>query len=136
MVAGIVLLLGTVSYAHAAAPRRCISGRAQAFAAIQKDPPYLVGDIPNHFTSVQHYFSRRYNCKARSAEVRRVDLGLYDVRFPGISSQAVLVTALSDEGVTASAFPEDGFIRVALRGPLGNNNLASRRDVAFSLVVF
>lgn len=136
VIAGVVLLLGTVSYAHATSPRRCIAGRALAFVAIQDDPPYLAGDIPGHFTSDQRYFSRRYNCKGRSASVRRVDLGLYDVLFPGITSHAVQVTALSDEGITASAYPEDGFVRVALRGPLSGSNLAARRDVAFSLVVF
>lgn len=131
-----ILLLGTISYAGAGPNPGCMTGRARAFIAISADPPYLVGDIPNHFTFDQRYFSRRYNCKGQSAAVRRVDLGLYDVRFPGISSHAIQATALSDEGVTASAYPEDGFIRVALRGPLSGNNVAARRDVAFSIAVF
>lgn len=137
LVAGVILILGTVSYGTAA-PRgpRCTFGRALAFAAIRRDPPYLVGDIPNHFTSDSRYFSRRYDCRGESVEVRRVDLGVYDVRFTGVTSSVVQVTALSDEGVTASAFPRDGFIRVALRGPISGNNVATRRDVAFSLVVF
>jgi hypothetical protein len=97
----------------------------------------LVGTIPSVFNSNPVYFVRRYNCEGRSAFVRRVSLGIYDVRFPGLNPRAVIATAMSDEGVSASAFPlADGIVRIALRGPIVGNDVMSRRDVPFSVVVY
>lgn len=137
LVTGLILALalGTVSYSGAAT--RCRTGEAQAFVAIQREPLYLVGTIPSSFTLNQNYFSRRYSCKGNPPAVRRVSLGLYDVLFPGLDPQVVLVTALSDEGVSASVWPVgNGIVRVALRGPLGGADVATRRDVPFSVAVF
>jgi len=130
----IVSVLATVS--HSAGPG-CNTGEARAFVAIESDPPFLVGIIPNRFTGERRYFSVRYNCRGGSAQVRRVDEGLYDVRFPGLRPRAVVVSAISDEGTTASALPlGNDTVRVTLRGPLDGSEIASRRDVAFSIVVF
>ena len=136
IVAALALVLLVASYAESATPA-CKRGSAQAFVAIQPDPNYLVGTIPSVFNSNPAYFVRRYNCEGRSAFVRRVSLGIYDVRFPGLNPRAVIATAMSDEGVSASAFPlADGIVRIALRGPIVGNDVMSRRDVPFSVVVY
>lgn len=114
-----------------------MTGQAQAFATIQNDPLFLVGTIPSKFSARAIFFSSRYSCKGFPPQVRRVGLGLYDVLFPGIRIHAASVGAVSDEGITASFWPiSDGIVRVALRGPLGGADVATRRDVAFSLVVY
>lgn len=117
--------------------RRCKTGSALGFIAIRSEPLYLVGTIPSSFTFAAGYFSRRYNCRLKSVGVRRAGLGLYDVVFPGLRPAVLIVSAISDEGVSASAWPVgDGVVRVALRGPLGGSDVAARRDVAFSLVLY
>ena len=75
-------------------------------------------------------------CKGGSAQVRRVDEGVYEVRFPQVSARLALVTATSDEGVTSSAIVFGSTVRVALRGPLHGPDLMERRDVPFVVVVY
>lgn len=128
--------VATSSYGSTS-PHKCPSSGAKAFVAIQSDPAYIVGTIPSAFTSDQRFFMRRFNCLGQGAQVRRVTLGIYDVKFPGLNPTAVVSTAISDEAVTSSVEPlTDGIVRVALRGPLGGSDIASRRDVAFTVVVY
>lgn len=115
----------------------CQFGRVQGFVQIRDNPDYLVGTIPSTFTSDARFFSRRYNCKRLSAEVRRVDLGTYDVRLPGLGNRAVFVSAVSLDGVSTSAAQVSlGVYRVVLRGPLVRNDVLVLRDMAFALAVF
>lgn len=117
--------------------RRCIAGSAFGFVALQDEPGYLVGTIPSTFTADSRYFTRRYNCTSRSALVRRSGLGSYDVRFPGLNIRLAVASAISEEAVTASVHPlGDGTVRISLRGPLAGDDVASRRDVAFTVVVY
>lgn len=125
------------SYVRSSIARGCRTGEARAFVAIRQDPAYLVGTIPATFTEEAAFFQRRYNCTGQSAAVRRVDEGIYDVRLRGLIPRLALASAISDEGVSASVLPlGNDTVRVALRGPLRGNAIASRRDVAFSLVVY
>jgi hypothetical protein len=115
----------------------CQYGRAQAFITVKNDPEYLVGTIPNMLTGSKRFLQRIYNCKGRGAQIRRVDLGTYEVRFPGLHRRSGVVSVVSQEGVSSSVQPfgRDTY-RVALRGPTLINGVLSRRDVAFTLVVF
>lgn len=138
LIVGFAILIASVLVqATSSAATSCGAGEARAFASIRQEPPYLVGTIPSKFTGQARYFQRRYNCRNASAEVRRVDLGVYDVRFRKLIPRAVIVTALSDAGVTTSAFPlGNDTVRVVLRGPLGGERIASHRDVPFTVVVY
>lgn len=137
VVALVVLALILALPSSGADARLCGRGDALGFVAIQDDPAYLVGTIPSSFTADSRYFVRRFNCRRGSAFVRRVRLGEYDVRFPGLSVRLALASAISEEGVTASVHPlGDGTVRISLRGPLAGDDVASRRDVAFSVVIY
>ncbi len=131
----LLLALALPGSSHAAHPR-CQFGRAQGFISVRNNPEFLVGTVPNRFSSSSRYFSRRYNCKGNLPLIRRVDLGLYDVRFPGLARRTAFATAISQEGVSVSVQPMGDVYRVALRGPLAVNEVLSRRDVAFSIVLF
>lgn len=139
-VVGCLIIIATTiaSIGHSASEsNRCPTGQAHGLAAISHDPSYLVGTIPSTFQKNPRYFFQRYNCLGRSAEVRRLDEGVYEVHFPGLRIRLALVSAISDEGVSASYFPVgQGIVRVVLRGPLSGEPIAQRRDVAFSVVVF
>ncbi len=114
----------------------CIFGRVQGFVSLRAEPIFLVGTIPARESSNPKYFSRRFNCKRNTPTVRRVDDGIYDVQFPGLNWRTAFVTAISQEGVSASVTVDKDMYRVALRGPLVIDNALVRRDVAFSISVF
>lgn len=136
VIAIIVAVAVVTSYAEGHR-NRCAAGTALGFATIQPDPAFLVGTIPSKFTSDARYFARRFSCLARPAEVRRVDLGTYDVRFPGLNPVTIAATVVSDEGIYISAIGlGDGIVRVAMRGPVIDGDVASRRDVAFTVVIY
>lgn len=134
----VAVLLGSLTLSSEASHIGCHTGQAAGFVTIRSDPPSLVTTIPSQFRGDAGFFFRRYNCTGRSAQVRRVDLGVYEIRFPGLQGRLALVSAISEEGISASVHPlEDGVYRVALRGPIqGISELAARRDVAFSIVVY
>lgn len=134
---GGVLLLGVAVSQTQASHLGCHTGDALGFVAIRADPPYLVGTLPSRFTGMPVFFEARYNCEHKGVQARRIDLGTYEVRFLGLSPHVVLTDALSAEGVSSSSENMgNGTVRVFLRGPLGGNNVATRRDVPFSVVVY
>jgi hypothetical protein len=135
VIVAVAVLLGMIAGYGAGAPQACRSGDAQGFAAIRDDPPNVAGNIPNRFTRDPQYFSRRYNCTGGHVYARRLDLGVYEVRFPGLPGRAPVVSALSQEGVTASVFVFDDVYRIALRGPLAGEDIARRRDVPFAIAI-
>jgi hypothetical protein len=139
LVVALLLGMGLVVGWHEAKGQgpACQYGRVQGFVSIRNDPEYLIGTVPSQFTGSFRFFQRRYNCTGRRVEVRRVDLGVYDVRFPGLHRRSVVASAVSQEGVSVSAQPfgKDTY-RVALRGPIVRENVLVRRDVAFTIAIF
>jgi hypothetical protein len=133
---GLALTLGVVSYAAGDDGQRCRSGQAQGFISVQEDPPYLVGTIPSKPSFSAVYFNRRFNCLGRSAAIRRVDLGIYDVFFPGLPNRTAVATAISENSPSVSVFAMEDTYRVYIRGPLAGADVASRRDLPFSLVIY
>lgn len=135
-VLALLVALGLISIGGAASGPTCVYGRVQGFIAIRSDPVYLVGTIPSQFTANPDYFARRYDCKRTAPQVRRVDLGVYDVRLPELGNRVAVATGFGD-GVTASVQGlDDGIYRVFLRGPVVQNTVLVRRDVPFSLVIY
>lgn len=131
------VLLGPLTLSGTTASR-CATGDALAFAAIRTSPTHLAGQIPSLYTGKARYFGRRYNCTGGGVEVRRLGLGLYNIRFPGLNPRVVLVSALVQEGTSASALPlGDNSIHVVLRGPgVGEDGTLTKRDVPFAIAVF
>lgn len=118
-------------------PACATPGGARAFASVTGDRQLGVGDIPSVFSGQATWFGQRFNCTRASAQVRRVDLGLYQVRFPGIHSQVAVVSAISDVGASASVhYLGQSIWQIALRGPLIYDGALVGRDIPFSLVVY
>lgn len=134
-VGALAAALGVVTVAQSAPA--CPTGQVHGYVTLENDPLFLVGTVPGQFTASPIFFAARYNCKGVVPQVKRVGLGLYDVLFPGLRIRAATVDAISDEGISSSFWPlGNGIVRVALRGPLGGADVATRRDVPFSLVVY
>lgn len=119
------------------ANNRCQGGVAKAYATLQNDPGYLVGTIPNKYTDDSIFFTIRYNCRFGSVDIKRVDLGTYDVRFPNLKLFTAVATVVSDNGSYASVQPINGNeFRVVIRGPVSQANVSLRRDLPFSIVAY
>lgn len=123
--------------ANGAAPApTCRTGEAQGFAAIRWNPEGTIGQLVGKSSSPR-WFWRRYNCTGRGVSIRRLDRGVYDIDFPGLGNRLAVVSAISQEGVSASVQPfGTGLFRVTLRGPIVDENLLTRRDIPFTIVVF
>lgn len=121
---------------ESAAPSACKTGEAQGFAALRWDPIGLVGELDGE-SQRQRWFWRRYNCTGRGVSIRRVDRGVYDIEFPGLGYRMAVVSAINQEGTSASVQPfGTGLFRVVLRGPVSEDRLLQRVDVPFAIAVF
>jgi hypothetical protein len=131
-----LMVVGALALRAEGSHLECHTGQVTGFATIRSQPQYLVGTIPSTFSSRDAFFTARYNCEGRGVHVRRVDQGVYDVRFRGARPRVAIADAISTEGVSSSVQIIGDTVRVSLRGPLNGSDVASRRDVAFSVVTY
>ena len=76
---------------------RCATGAVRGIAAVTGDPSKGMANIPDQFSSAQALFSRTFNCGGGGPQVRRVSIGVYELRFPGNAAQSALVSASTAE---------------------------------------
>jgi hypothetical protein len=105
-----------VAISHAVAPQaRCANGAVRGIAAVTGDPTKGMGNIPDQFSNSKALFSRTFTCRGGAPEVRRISLGVYEVRFPGNPVQSAVV---SSSGAESWLTPEPGGIfRIGLHVP-------------------
>jgi hypothetical protein len=83
-----------LAVSHAVKPQaRCANGAVRGIAAVTGDPNKGIANIPDQFSSSKALFSRAFNCAGGAVQVRRVDLGLYEIHFAGNAAQSALVSA-------------------------------------------
>ena len=115
----------------------CRTGEIQGYALITDSRIGGVGAIPSRFTTAQRYFGRRYNCTQRLIAVRRLDEGLYEVRFPGNRAVVISASAFNADGTASSAVARGaGSYLVRLLGPRIDSNVLEPRDTSFVIVLF
>jgi hypothetical protein len=76
---------------------RCANGAVRGLAAVTGPGGAGVANIPDQFSAAKGLFSRTFNCAGGSVEVRRIQLGIYEVRFPGNAASSALVSAAGAE---------------------------------------
>jgi len=105
-----------VAISHAVAPQaRCANGAVRGIVAVTGDPSKGMANIPDQFTSNRALFSRTFTCRGGAPEVRRVSIGVYEVRFPGNPVQSAVV---SGSGAETWLTPQPGGVfRVGLHVP-------------------
>lgn len=115
----------------------CEQGTVKAYAVVTGNRLSGPGGIPSFQTAAGQYFARRYNCTGRGLPtVRRVDLGVYEVRFPGQEAAMATVAAYNDRATSGSVLPlGDGTWRVYLRGSRIENGVMLATDAAFAIVL-
>ncbi len=107
---------------------RCLPGAVRAYAAVDGDPAKGMANFPDQFTSAKPLIGARFNCSGGAPQARRVNAGVFEVRFPGSTSQIAMVSSGAAE--TTIGYVGNGVFRVSLWVP-GRQDAV---DTPFSVV--
>ena len=109
-----------LAVSHAIKPQaRCSNGAVRAFANVAGDPNAGMANLPDQFSSDKILFRSTFNCAGGGVQVRRVQTGIYEIRFPGSTSQNALVSASNSDSWVQTLGP--GFFRVGVHIQGGQN---------------
>ena len=108
--------------------QRCANGAVRGVATVVGDSSGLA-NMPSAFTSRKTVFSRTFNCTGHGVQVRRVSIGVYEVRFVGNSAPTALATAIAG-GEASAELASPSVFRVHVY-PSGR---ADPEDRGFSIV--
>ena len=105
-----------VAVSQAVKPQaRCQPGAVRAFVAVNGDPAKGMANFPDQFTSAKPLFATRFNCAGGAPQARRVNVGVYEVRFPGNAAQVAAASAGGAETTVVSL--GGGVFRIGLWVP-------------------
>lgn len=76
------------------AQQRCTNGAVRGVATVTGDPSKGIANIPDQFTAANVVFARKFNCSGRAVQVRRTEIGVYEVRFVGNTAPTALANGL------------------------------------------
>jgi len=94
---------------------RCQPGAVRGFVAVNGDAAKGMANFPDQFTSAKPLVGTRFNCAGGAPQARRVQAGVFEVRFPGNAAQIGAASAGSAETTIASV--GGGIFRVSLWVP-------------------
>ena len=114
----------------AVAQKRCATGAVRGVAVVTGIPSQGIANLPGNFTGAGSYFGRKFNCTGRAVQARRVEMGVFEVRFVGISGASAVASATSDAYANVEPVPGGAF-RVVMH-PAGRDD---RADIPFTIVV-
>ncbi|HEY7177623.1 MAG TPA: hypothetical protein VH305_00490 [Gaiella sp.] len=107
---------------------RCAPGAVRGFIAVNGDPAKGIANLGDQFTSAKPAVGVRFNCAGGAPEARRVAAGVYEVRFPGSTSQVAMVSSGTAETTVGLVGP--GTFRVSLWVPGRQDEV----DTAFAVM--
>ena len=94
---------------------RCAPGAVRGFIAVNGDPTKGIANIGDQYTSAKPAVGVRFNCAGAAPQARRVNTGVYEVRFAGNGAQVALASAGAAETTVAAV--GGGVFRVSLWVP-------------------
>ena len=111
------------------AQARCTNGAVRGVASVTGTSAGMA-NIPDKFTSSGALFTRRFNCTGKAVQVRRVETGVFEVRFVGVSGASAVGSATGDTYATVEP-AAGGAFRVIMH-PAGRDD---RAELPFTIVV-
>ncbi len=114
----------------AVAQQRCANGAVRGVALVTGVASQGIANIPDSFTGAGNLFGRKFNCTGKAIQVRRVEMGVFEVRFVGISGASGVGSATGDAFAAVQPAP-DGVFRLTMH-PAGRDD---RVDIPFTIVV-
>ena len=112
------------------AQQRCADGAIRGIATVTGIASQGIANIPDRFTSAGNLFSRKFNCTRKAVQVRRVEAGVFEVRFVGVSGASAVGSAVSDDAYATVRNGAGGAFVVTMH-PAGRDD---RADLAFTIV--
>jgi hypothetical protein len=76
------------------AQQRCTNGAVRGVATVTGDPSKGMANIPDQFAGTPVLFSRKFNCTGKAVQVRRLEIGLFEVRFVGNAAPSAVANGL------------------------------------------
>ena len=125
---GSAFAVGERIQSPSAAQPRCTNGAVRGVATVTGTSAGMA-NIPDKFTSAGNLFSRRFNCTGKAVQVRRVDTGVFEVRFVGISGASAVGSGTGDAYATVEP-AAGGAFKVTVH-PAGRDD---RVDAPFTIV--
>jgi hypothetical protein len=126
---GSAFAVGERIQSPSAAQQRCTNGAVRGVATVSGTSAGMA-NIPDRFTGAGNLFSRKFNCTGKAVQVRRVETGVFEVRFAGISGASGIGSALGD-GFAAVEPAAGGALKVTTH-PAGSYD---RVDMPFTIAV-
>ena len=123
---GSALAVGEHVSGSLVAQQRCTNGAVRGIAVVTGIPSQGIANMPGTFTGARQYFGRRFNCTGRAVQARRVDTGVFEVRFVGISGASAVASSTGDRRGAPG-----GVFRV-ISHPAGRDDKA---ELPFTIVV-
>jgi hypothetical protein len=109
---------------------RCGNGSVRGIAVVTGIPSQGIANLPGNFTSGKAYFGRKYNCAGKAVQARRVEAGVFEVRFVGVSGGSAVASATGDSVATVQPGANGAFS--VIMHPAGRDD---RSDLPFTIVV-
>ena len=79
------------------AQQRCANGAVRGIATVTGIASQGIANFPDRFTSANNLIPRKFNCTGKAVQARRVEAGVFEVRFVGISGASAVGSAVSDD---------------------------------------
>ena len=98
---GSAFAVGKHVQSSAVAQQRCANGSVRGVATVTGNPSQGIANLPDSFTSSPSLFSRRFNCSGRAIQVRRVSIGVYEIRFVGNSAPSAIASGVGAFSATS-----------------------------------
>jgi hypothetical protein len=127
---GSAYAIGDRVHGAAVAQPRCANGAVRGIATVTGNPSQGIANFPDAFTSAAGLYSRKFNCTGRAVQARRVQAGVFEVRFVGISGGRAVASAPNDALASVQTGP-NGTFSVTVH-PAGRDDKA---DLPFTIVV-
>ena len=127
---GSAFAVGKRVQAPSVAQQRCANGAVRGIAVVTGISSQGIANFPDSFTGASNLFGRKFNCTGKAVQARRVQTGVFEVRFVGVSGGSAVVSASNDALATVEAGPNGAFSVVM--HPAGRDD---RSDIPFTIVV-
>jgi hypothetical protein len=112
------------------AQQRCTNGAVRGVAVVTGIPSQGIANLSDKFTSAGNLFSRKFNCTGKAVQVRRVETGVFEVKFVGNAAASGVGSATGDAYATIEP-AAGGAFKVTMH-PAGRDD---RIDMPFTIVV-
>ncbi len=106
------------------AQQRCSNGAVRGVAYVTGNPTMGIANIGGTFTSAGVVFGRKFNCNGKAVQVRRVSLGVFEIRFVGNPASSAVASGVGNAYAVVDPLP-GGLFRVGVH-PAGRDDPADQ----------